>query len=207
MKRKIGQNDALAEAERELARLRAEVESLKVGKLPGVTATGPPGVYRVSLPGLRPTLSEVIVRPRYPQGFIPRLVGPGAMAPDHCRPSPAASHGAVVPEHYRTLPEASCDGWALFLATGNPDLQAAGKEKYRVEKGLKPEEMIWVRVRTEKRKQVDYLDIPAQSPADALALFYRFCGVKATERIPVVDPVPVEGNGHDDKTPAQAHAG
>ncbi|HKB38912.1 MAG TPA: hypothetical protein VKD72_20890 [Gemmataceae bacterium] len=190
MKRKIGQNDALAEAERELARLRAEVESLKVGKLPGVTATGPPGIYRVSLPGLRPILSEVIVRPRYPQGFIPRIVGPGA----------------VVPENYRTLPEASYDGWALFLATGNPDLQAAGKEKYRVEKGLKPEEMIWVRVRTEKRKQVDYLDIPAQSPADALHLFYRFCGVKATERIPVVDPVPVEGNGHDDKTPAQAHA-
>src|SRR5262245_63133688 len=104
MKHKIGGgNDALAEAERELTRLRAEVENLRVGKLPTVQVTGPPGTYRVILPGLRPLLCEVTIRPRYPNGFIPRMVGPGA----------------VVEEKYRTLPEVAYDGLALFPETGS----------------------------------------------------------------------------------------
>lgn len=169
----------------EIERLRRENEILKRRQIAATGLSEERGqrkVYRVSLPGMRTMMSERVVSPRL-----------------------------SAPIHFRLLPPKSYRDLDLFLDDAGNDpnkiVQAAWerfcKESPEIQETLADKTTRALRLHPVEHKQlfsitaqvgpgVDYLDIPAVSPADAFELFRIFNGITATSVRPNVALAPQE---------------
>lgn len=175
--------DAMAEIEK----LRRENDILRKG-----VASPPNGLsaaqgklrrYRVKLPGLRPMRSSRVV--------VPRLT-----APQEMRLLPPVSY----PDLDLFMNEAGCDpanleaaAWKRYCAEGHQvgQIDGEGRAFGRPIDALRDKGSFYINAHSDG--QVEHLDFPARSPADAFALFCRFCSILGTTQKPeVTDLGPVD---------------
>lgn len=178
--------DAAAElfvARSEIERLRAENEILKRKQLAavGLDATrGKKKIYRVALDGMRTCKSA-------------RCISPRITAPPHLQQLPAISFDDLD----LFLNEAEYDpaklfdaAWQRYCRQAHPVEQsdATGATHVRAIDPIRDRRSFMVAPQ-HQGPPVDYLDIPAHSPADAFGLFCKFNGVTATARAPSVQEI------------------
>lgn len=139
----------------QIAALKRRIAMLEKEKTTPAPTQSVPGVYRVSLGGLRPKNPTVTIEPRTRLGgtALTRFLG-------------------EQPQSYK--------GLELFLETRSADLQGAAWERFRKARDFKAEDRKEFRIRVEGGPALDYLDIPAPSHYEAEALFRQFNGITVT---------------------------
>lgn len=165
----------------EIDRLRAENEILKRRQLAAVGLSGQRGqrkLYRVKLPGSRTCNTS-------------RCVSPRLSAPPHIRQLEPAS----FPDLDLFLNEAESDparlgdaAWQRYCRSGHSieHSDADGATHVRHIEAARDKKSFVITAQ-HNGPPVDFLDIPAHSPADAFGLFCRFNGITATAVTPSVE--------------------
>jgi len=182
----VTQEPDLTAALAELERLRRENEILR-GKL--ATAVNLPNergalqVYKVHVEGVHPMQSSRTITPR-----------------DNARPEVLQMPAVAYDDLDLFLHEAKHDparldeaAWKRFCAAGTiEETGSDGTPRGRPVDPIRDRRQFWCGPLQGKR--VDFLAIPAHSPADAFALFCKFCGILKTSIQPVVEVMALDPN-------------
>jgi len=172
----------------ELDRLRRENEILK-SKLATVinlpNERGALQVYRVSLQGVNPQKSS-------------RLISPKESAPPAMQQVQEKSYDDLdlfFHEAEHDPGKLDSAAWRRFCADSVNTVQESGADgtvRSRPIDHIRDRRSFWISAVQGKR--VDFLPIPAHSPADAFALFCRFCGIVRTSVQPTVEVMALDPN-------------